>query len=210
MATARTRKSPYSVHPSLKMVESSMRNLEERTGRTADQWVRYVQKTGPPTEEGRRAWLKSEHDFGTNYASWIAELSVGKGREQLDPDAYLKAAEGYVEAMFAGKRAALRPLYERLLALGLGIARDVKACPCQTIVPLYRHHVFAEIKPATNTRIDMGFALGDLKATGRLVDTGGFAKKNRITHRIPLASEAELDSDITRWLKAAYDKDAKA
>ena len=77
-------------------------------------------------------------------------------------------------------------------------------------MPLYRHHVFAEIKPATNTRIDMGFALGDLKATGRLVDTGGFAKKNRITHRIPLASEAELDADITRWLKAAYDKDAKA
>ena len=210
MATARTRKSPYSVHPSLKMVESSMRNLEERTGRTADQWVRYVQKHGPPTEEARRAWLKSKHDFGTNYAGWIAELSVGKGREQLDPDAYLKAAEGYVEAMFAGKRTALRPLYDRLLALGLGIARDVKACPCQTIVPLYRHHVFAEIKPATNTRIDMGFALGDLKATGRLVDTGGFAKKNRITHRIPLASEAELDSDITRWLKAAYDKDAKA
>jgi hypothetical protein len=32
------------------MVESSMRNLE-RTGRTADQWVRYVQKHGPPTEE---------------------------------------------------------------------------------------------------------------------------------------------------------------
>jgi len=208
MATAR--KNPYSVHPSLKMVESSMRNLQERTGRTVDQWIRYVEKNGPPTEEARRAWLKTEHGFGTNYAWWVAELSVGKGREQLDPKAYLEAAQGYVDAMFAGKRAALRPLYERLLALGLGLAPDVKACPCQTIVPLYRHHVFAEIKPATNTRIDMGFALGDLKPTGRLVDTGGFAKKNRITHRIPLTSEADIDTDITRWLKTAYQKDAKA
>ena len=153
MATAR--KNPYSVHPSLKMVESSMRNLQERTGRTVDQWIRDVEKNGPPTEEARRAWLKAEHGFGTNYAWWVAELSVGKGREQLDPKAYLEAAQGYVDAMFAGKRAALRPLYERLLALGLGLAPDVKACPCQTIVPLYRHHVFAEIKPATNTRIDM-------------------------------------------------------
>ena len=210
MATARARKRPYSVHPSLKMVESSMRNLEERTGRTAEQWVRYVQKHGPPTEQERRTWLKSEHDFGTNYAWWIAELSVGKGSEQLSPDAYLKAAEGYVEAMFAGKRAPLRPLYDRLLALGLGIGPDVKACPCQTIVPLYRHHVFAQIKPTTNTRIDLGFALGDLKPTGRLVDTGGFAKKDRITHRIPLTSEADIDTDITRWLKTAYEKDGKA
>jgi hypothetical protein len=208
MATAR--RNPYSVHPSLKMVESSMRNLQERTGRTVDQWIRYVEKNGPPTEEARRAWLKAEHGFGTNYAWWVAELSVGKGREQLDPKAYLEAAQGYVDAMFAGKRAALRPLYERLLALGLGIAPDVKACPCQTIVPLYRHHVFAEIKPATNTRIDMGFALGDLRPTGRLVDTGGFAKKNRITHRIPLTSEADIETDITRWLKTAYQKDAKA
>src|SRR5262249_30335724 len=156
------------------------------------------------TEAARRAWLKSAHDFGTNYAWWIAELSVGKGQENLSPAAYLKAAEGYVEAMFAGKRARLRPLYERLLAIGLAIASHGKACPCQTIVPLYRHHVFAELKPATTTRIDLGFALGDLQPTGRLVDTGGFAKKNRITHRIPLTSEADIDTDITGWLKTAY------
>src|SRR5262249_44682090 len=106
--------------------------------------------------------------------------------------------------------APLRPLYERLLSIGLGVAPDVKACPCQTIVPLFRHHVFAEIKPATHTRIDLGFALGDLKPTGRLVDTGGFEKKNRITHRIPLTSEADIDTDVTRWLETAYEKDRKA
>ena len=76
--------------------------------------------------------------------------------------------------MFAGKKATLKPIYDELLELGLGLAKDVKACPCQTIVPLYRNHVFAQIKPTTNTRIDMGFALKATKATGRLIDTGGF------------------------------------
>jgi hypothetical protein len=33
------------------------------------------------------------------------------------------------------------------------------------------------------TRIDFGLALKDTPATGRLIDTGGFAKKDRITHR---------------------------
>ncbi|MGC1720385.1 MAG: DUF5655 domain-containing protein [Isosphaeraceae bacterium] len=62
---------------------------------------------------------------------------------------------------------------------------DVKVCPCKTIVPVYRQHVFAEIKPATTSRIDLGFALDSMKAAGRLVETGGFEKKDRITHRIP-------------------------
>ena len=43
------------------------------------------------------------------------------------------------------------------------MAEDVKACPCKTMVPLYREHVFAQIKPTTNSRIDLGFALAQYK-----------------------------------------------
>jgi hypothetical protein len=85
---------------------------------------------------------------------------------------------------------------------------DVKVCPCRTIVPLYRNHVFAELKPATKTRIDLGLALGATPAAGRLIDTGGFAKKDRITHRIPIAGVEEIDAAVKRWLKVAYDRDA--
>jgi hypothetical protein len=84
----------------------------------------------------------------------------------------------------------------------------VKACPCQTIVPLYRKHVFAQIKPTTTKRVDIGFALGDMKAKGKLIETGGFAKKDRITHRIPLESPKDIDDEVKHWLKVAYDRDA--
>ena len=84
----------------------------------------------------------------------------------------------------------------------------MKACPCQTIVPLYRKHVFAQIKPTTQTRIDLGFALGDMKAPKRLIDTGGFARKDRITHRIEITSLQDIDDDVKHWLKVAYDRDA--
>ena len=77
-----------------------------------------------------------------------------------------------------------------------------------TMVPLYRNHVFAQIKPATLTRIDMGFVLKDTKAKGRLIDTGGFAKKDRITHRIPITTVEEIDAEVEHWLKIAYDMDA--
>ena len=125
-----------------------------------------------------------------------------------DPDQYLEQAERDVEVMFEGGKAKLRPLYEALLKLGLKTGKEAKACPCKTIVPLYRNHVFAQIKPTTQTRLDMGFALGNMKPTGRLIDTGGFAKKDRITHRIPITSKADIDDEVKHWLKVAYDRDA--
>ena len=200
-------KSIYSVHPGVEMVRKAIQDLPAKTGRSLDEWVKLIKKSGPKTEKERRDWLKSEHGLGTNYARWLAERSEGKG-EDGDPVAYLRAAEGYVEKMFAGPKESLRPIYDSLLKLGLSVGKDAKACPCQTIVPLYRNHVFAQIKPTTQTRIDMGLALKDMKATGRLIDTGGFAKKDRITHRIPISSVKDLDNEVKHWLKVAYDLDA--
>jgi Domain of unknown function (DUF5655)/Domain of unknown function (DUF4287) len=200
-------KSLYSVHPGVVMTQKWVADLKSKTGRSLDEWLALVRKSGPQAEKDRREWIKSEHKLGTNSAWWIAERAEGKGAESDDPDAYLAAAEEYVETMYSGKKAALRPLYDRLLRLGLGIAKDVKACPCQTIVPLYRKHVFAQIKPTTNTRIDMGFALGARRAEGRLIDTGGFARKDRITHRIPISAASDVDDELQRWLRLAYEED---
>jgi hypothetical protein len=207
-ASAKQDGSPYDVHPGVAMVQKWIAELPEKTGRTLEEWLRLVKKEGPPTEAERRQWLKEKHGLGTNSAWWIAERLEGKGTEEDSPEGYLKAAAGWVEAMYAGPRAGLRPLHDRLLQLGRSLGPDVHVCPCQTIVPLYRNHVFAQIKPATRTRIDVGFALGDTKAAGRLIDTGGFAKKDRITHRIPITNLAEIDAEVECWLKKAYERDA--
>jgi hypothetical protein len=200
-------KSIYRVHPGVAMVQKWIADLKTKTGRSLAEWLKFIKRSGPKTEQARRGWLKTEHGLGANSASWLAERAEGKGGEDGDPEAYLRAAEGYVEKMFAGPKASLRPIYDALLKLGLSVGKDVKACPCQTIVPLYRKHVFAQIKPTTQTRIDFGFALKDLKATGRLIDTGGFAKKDRITHRIAITSVADIDDEVKRWLRHAYELD---
>ena len=205
--SAAKKRSVYSVHPGVVMTQKWIAELKEKTGRSLQDWLKHIKKAGPKTEKERSEWLKTEYGLGTNTAWWLAERADGKGEESGDPDAYLQAAENYVEKMFEGGKAPLRPLYDRLLKLGLSIGKEAKACPCQTIVPLYRNHVFAQIKPTTRSRIDMGFALGDLKPTGRLIDTGGFAKKDRITHRIPITSIDDIDDEVKHWLRVAYDRD---
>ena len=208
-ATKRAQKSIYGVHPGVLMTQKWIAELKQKTGRTLDEWLRLIKKEGPPTEQARRDWLKTKHGLGTNSASWMAERSVGKGAELGDPDHYLRAAEKYVDEMFAGKKEPLRPIYQALLKLGLGVGKEAKACPCQTIVPLYRNHVFAQIKPTTQTRIDFGLALGDTtKTPKRLIDTGGYAKKDRITHRFEITSLKDIDDEVKRWLRVAYDRDA--
>lgn len=198
----------YSVHPGIAMVQKWIDTLPEKTGRSLDEWMAFIKKSGPKDEKDCRAWLKESFKLGTNTAWWLAERAQGKGWEEDSPKGYLRQAEIYVEEMFSGLKAGLRPIYNNLLKLGLGIGKDVKACPGKTIVPLYRNHVFAQLKPTTRTRLDLGFALGNMAVPERLIDTGGFAKKDRITHRIPIASLDEIDGEVKHWLKVAYDLDA--
>src|SRR6266480_2804212 len=170
-ATKRATKSIYGVHPGVLMTQKWIAELKQKTGRSLDEWLRLIKKSGPKDKKTRRDWLKNEYRLGANSAWWLAERAEGKCTEIGDPDEYLKAAEAYVETMFSGSKAALRPIYDEILKAGLKIGKDAKACPCQTIVPLYRHHVFAQIKPTTTKRVDIGFALGDMKPKGRLIDT---------------------------------------
>jgi Domain of unknown function (DUF5655)/Domain of unknown function (DUF4287) len=197
----------YDVHPGMVMIQSILAGMKQKTGRSLEEWVQVAKKNGPATEKERREWLKAKHGLGATAAQFVAESSVGKG-DGGDPQKYLKSASEYVEKMFSGPRADLRHIYDALVTLCRKLGKDVKVCPCQTVVPVFRHHVFAQIKPTTQTRIDLGLALKDAKVPKRLIDTGGFAKKDRITRRIEITSEADIDDEVMRWLKTAYEMDA--
>jgi hypothetical protein len=197
----------YEVHPGVASVQKWIADLKSKTGRSLDEWIALLRKEGPEDYHSRRTWLKSKHKLGTNSAWWIAERAEGKGDEEDTPEKYLATAVKYVEEQYSGKRAALRPIYDQLLSFAKSLGPDVKACPCKTMVPLYREHVFAQIKSTTNSRVDLGLCFTAYKGAlpKRLIDTGGLAKKDRITHRIEVTSPDQIDADLKRWLRAAYD-----
>lgn len=198
----------YEVHPGVKMMLKWEQALPEKTGRSLEEWIREVLERGPPGTRERQAWLKGEHGLGTNYASHIVDRAEGRGEAESVPERYLETAVEYVDALYSNGREGLRPVHDTLVRLALALGDDVRICPCKTIVPLYRKHVFAEIRPRSRKRVDLGFALGDTSAEGRLEETGGFARKDRITHRIPLRGTHDLDAEVERWLRVAYQRDA--
>jgi hypothetical protein len=203
---------PWDVHPSVAYVQAILRNLEANTGKDLDAWVAAVKRKAPKEEKGRREWLKAEGLGGTQ-AWFVAERSMGQSAHAFDdtPEGYLAAAPGYVDQQYEGKKAALRPLFEEIMGLARELGADVRLCPCATIVPIYREHVIAQVKPFAS-RLDLGLALGDpallKEKSGRLVDTGGFKKKDRLTAKVEVRDEADLDAQVRAWLKAAYERDA--
>jgi hypothetical protein len=208
-ATAKRPKVIYSVHPSVAYLEAVVENLPKKTGRSLEDWIALIEREGPSGEKEQCAWLKSAHGLGGTSAGLIAQQAQGNGRENADGAYYLKLASKYVDDMYTAPKNDLRPIHDALIDLGLSMGKDVKICPCTTIVPLYRNHVFAQIKPTTRTRIDFGLALkgAKKKPPKRLIDTGGLKKGDRITHRFPITSLAEIDDEVREWTKIAFELD---
>jgi len=42
-----------------------------------------------------------------------------------------------------------------------------------------------------------------------LVETAGYARKDRTTHPIEITALADIDATVKKWLKAAYDHDVE-
>ena len=61
-ATKQKTSSSYDVHPSLGMYQSSLTALKQKTGRSLEDWIMFVNKEGPATEKERRTWQgKARH-----------------------------------------------------------------------------------------------------------------------------------------------------
>ena len=80
-ATAPKKKSIYGVHPGVAMTQKWIAELKQKTGRSLEEWLRFIKQSGPKDEKARRDWLKTEHGLGTNSAWWLAERAEGKGSE---------------------------------------------------------------------------------------------------------------------------------
>jgi hypothetical protein len=184
----------YSPHPQLGGGEEALAELRKKTGRTLDQWAALARKEGPRTGRELEKWLRDAHGLGRQEMWLILRRLRG----------YDEGPEKLVEALFAGKQGLL-PLYHQVLKAGLALGPDVKACPCKTMVPLYRETVFAELRPVTRTRLELRLALDGEPFTDTLISTGGKEKGERLTHRIDIVCREDIGPELLACLKRAYE-----
>ena len=211
MAKTRSTKRPlYRVHSGVHMLIKWEREIKDKTGRTLDEWCSVLKKQCKGGDRAvRSTFLKDEHGIGSNSASWLADRSLG----DLHPwdsteEGYLARCPELVDTQFAGGKAHLRPVGDALLDLCRACGADVGISPCETIIPAYRNHVFAQVAAPNRKFVRFSLALKGEKFTKRLVDTGGTAKKDRLTHRVDIATLDEIDDTVKKALMRAYAADA--
>ena len=197
----------YSVHPSVPYARRILERLPETTQRSQAEWLGLLAACPFDTLSDRRKWLKTEYDLGGTTGNLLAELSFDG--EAFTDETYLQQAEVYVDSLYSGKREPLRAIHDELMRRFLKLGADIRISPCKSMVPIYRHHVFAQVKPTTQTRLDLGLALRDAprRAWQGLKETGGLANKDRITHQVGLEHVEDVDDRVQSWIELAYSLD---
>ncbi|MET1233072.1 MAG: DUF4287 domain-containing protein [Candidatus Limnocylindrales bacterium] len=169
-------------------------NLPATTGRSLAEWSPLVRESGLEKHGQIVAMLKADYGLTYGYANLIALAVRGGGSLESDGAAL-------VDAQYAGKKAALRPILDRILETVMPFGPDVDIAPKKSSVSLRRSKQFALVEPTTATRVDLGINLKGAAATGRLEEAGGMC-----THRIRLTDAAEVDAEVAAWLREAYDR----
>jgi hypothetical protein len=192
------KKSKYMPHPGLAKEAADKEKLRAETGRTFDQWVDLARKKGFKEQAKLRTWLREEHGLGSMVSWWLASSAVATAEEDYSNP------EAFVDALYSGPKAAWRPLHEKAVDAAIACGDDVVPTSCKTMVPIYRKHVFMELKPVADG-VDVHLALGGKPKDKRFEAGVNRMPGDRLTHRIVLKSEKDLDKGFADAVRAAYE-----
>lgn len=176
-----------------KALQTMINNMPEKTGKSLEEWKKILKKKSFAKHSEGVKFLKSEHGVTHGFANTIVSLSKDDGA----------GGDDLVTNQYNGKES-LMPIYEALIKYISTLGKDVTITPKKTSVSIIRKRQFVLIKPATKTRIDLGFKLKDKPTTDRLENSGPFG--TMCTHRVKITDKKEVNAELKKWIKEAYDK----
>jgi hypothetical protein len=177
-------------------LQSQIRNIETTYGKRLDHWFAVIDASGLTKHNQVVAMLKADHGLAHGAAHRVSLLARQRH------NAGVAAPSDPADALYAGAKARLRPLYDALLgeirALG---AFDI--APKKSYLSLRRSTQFAMVQPSTTSRIDLGLILPPTTpATGRLEPAAKF--NPLFTHRVRITAATDLNDELRSWLATAY------
>ncbi len=169
-------------------------NLQAKTGKSLEQWVALARASGQPKHGALVSWLKAEHGLGHGYANLVAHKTFASDAGSSDDAALM-------EAMFAGPKAAMRPVYDRVAVIVSGLD-GTEFAPKKGYVSFRRNKQFGLGQPSTKDRFDLGLTLKGVEPSGRLEAAGSW--NAMVTHRVRIGSVGEVDAEVEGWIKQAW------
>ena len=177
--------------------QTQIRNIETQTGQSLDELIAAGLATGQTKHKALQAFFTETYGLTYGNANVVAIFARDR----------LKGASGeeanFVDAQYEGKKAALRPLYDTLIAAVTDFGDDVAIAPKRTYVSLRRKKQFALVQPGPG-RVDVGINLKGVEPDGRLEKSGSF--NAMCTHRVRVNSPDDVNDELLGWLRLAYEQ----
>ena len=183
-----------------KALATQLANIVKRTGKSIPELTAIVKGSGLSKHGELVAKLKSTLCMGHGDANTLVH-TVLKSDGQSAAITRGLSAEQVLDGLYAGPKAVLRPIHDKLLVT---IRRfgDFEEAPKKTYVSYRRKKQFAMIGPATNTRVDVGLNMKGVKATDRLQQLPAGQMCN---YKVKLMDAKEVDVELIAWIKTAYE-----
>ncbi len=175
-------------------IATQLRNIETRTGKTFAQLCGLIAKSGLEKVGEQRKWLMETLALGYGDANMLAI----RAKEQQAPVA---TDADPLDAIYAGNKAALRPLHEHVSA-AIDKLGPYERAPKKSYISMRRKKQFAMLGPATRDALELGLNAKQLPPTSRLraMPPGGMCQ-----YTVRLSTAAEVDAELIGWVRSAFD-----
>jgi hypothetical protein len=176
---------------------TQIRNIEAQTGKSLDELIQAGLATGITKHKELQAFFTNEYGLTFGNANVLTIFTRDKMKGPAGEE------ENFVDAQYADKKAALRPIYDALVAAVQDFGDDVEIAPKRTYVSLRRKKQFGLIQPGAG-RVDVGINLKGVEPAGRLEKSGSF--NSMVSYRVRLSETGEINDELIDWLQQAYDQ----
>jgi hypothetical protein len=178
-----------------KATQTQLLNIQLKTGKTLDQLYGEIRESGLTKHGDIRDMLKTSHSLGHGDANALG-LAYKKTLEAPQPESH-----DVLDDIYAGPKAGLRPIHERLMAEIAGLGA-FEIAPKKGYVSLRRKKQFAMVGPGTKQRLEVGLNMQGVKAGDRLQElpAGGMCQ-----FKVFLSGVDEVNRELMEWVRQAYD-----
>lgn len=177
-------------------MESYLRTVQEKTGKTWEEFKGLATEQGLTKHGDIVAWLKSEWGLGHGHANAVTHMIRQEDAPEVSQD-------DQIAQHFSGGKARWRGAYDDLLATVRAFGPDVTLAPTKSYISFVRSgKKFAIVQPSAN-RLDIGIKRKGVPAEGRFAEAGSW--NPMVTHRVQIEEPAQIDAEVISWVQQAYE-----
>lgn len=178
-----------------------IQTAKDKTGKTLEQWLPVVKKSGLSKQMEITNWLKAEHKMNHLQASLLAGLYLNNGKPVYQNETSL------LDNQFT-KCEEMRPLFNAISDKILKEFSGTQLIPKKTYLSFTATREFAamNIKPK---EIRLGIDLGDIAFTETLQKSKLSGPMPRISHMIVLTDIKQFDKKVVEYLQLSYNRSHK-